>query len=32
MTNIAQLVDEKNYAEVMKNEVEPFLETIRTDG
>ncbi len=32
MTNIAQLVDEKNYADVMKNEVEPFLASIRTDG
>jgi len=32
MTNIAQIVDEKNYASVMKNEVEPFLAEIRTDG
>lgn len=32
MTNIAELVDEKNYAAVMKNEVEPFLAKIRTEG
>lgn len=32
MKNIASLVDEKDYANVMKNEVEPFLAEIRTDG
>lgn len=32
MTNIIELVDEKNYAKVMKNEVEPFLAGIRTEG
>lgn len=32
MINIAQLVDEKNYASVMQNEVEPFLAEIRTEG
>lgn len=32
MKNIISLVDEKNYAEVMQKEIEPFLAEIRTDG
>ena len=32
MKNVISLVDENNYADIMKNEVEPFLEGIRTDG
>lgn len=32
MKNIISLVDEKNYAEVMQREIEPFLAEIRTDG
>lgn len=32
MKNLISLVDEKNYANVMKNEVEPFLAEIREEG
>ena len=32
MKNIITLVDEKNYAAEMQNEIEPYLEKIRTEG
>lgn len=32
MKNIISLVDEKDYAVVMQNEIEPFLAEIRTEG
>ncbi len=32
MKNLIEIIDEKNYAEIMETVVEPYLETIREDG
>lgn len=32
MKNLIEIVDEKNFAEIMQTVVEPYLETIREDG